>query len=42
MRKTKVRSYFTVQARIWHPDALDLKPETANLKPCPRYESPIV
>ncbi len=30
----KVRRYFTVQARMWHPDALDLKPETSHLKPC--------
>jgi len=29
----KVRKYFTVQVRIWHPDALDLKPETWYLKP---------
>ncbi len=26
--------YFTVQAGMWHRDALDLKPETLHLKPC--------
>jgi len=29
-----VRRYFTVQARMWHLDVLDLKPETSHLKPC--------
>ena len=31
--RVKVRRYFTVQARMWHPDARDLKPETSHLKP---------
>ncbi len=30
----KVRRYFTVQAGMWHLDALNLKPETSHLKPC--------